>query len=111
MLVGLVARLNPVYSIQSAKSVYPLAIANCKENRFIINFYSMLPKYFFSFAWHGYELFTTHSIDTFPFKLFLLKACSFVYDSFHCCNVGFPVAPRSDKCNTHTHNKKIPTHN
>ena len=45
MLVGLVARLNPVYSIQSAKSVYPLAMANCKENRFIINFYySMLPK-------------------------------------------------------------------
>ena len=78
MLVGLVARLNPVYSIQSAKSVYPLAIANCKENRFIINFYSMLPKYFFSFAWHGYELFTIHSIDTFPFKLSLLKACSFV---------------------------------
>ena len=83
MLVGLVARLvvclNSVYSIQSAKSVYPLAMANCKENRFIINFYySMLPKCFFSFAWHGYELFTTHSIDTFPFTLSLLKACSFV---------------------------------
>ena len=49
MLVGLVARLvvrlNSVYSIQSSKSVYPLAMANCKENRFIINFYySMLPK-------------------------------------------------------------------
>ena len=83
MLVGLVARLvvrlNSVYSIQSAKSVYPLAMANCKENRFIINFYySMLPKCNFSFAWHGYELFTTHSIDTFPFTLSLLKACSFV---------------------------------
>ncbi|XP_068689955.1 uncharacterized protein [Montipora foliosa] len=33
VLVGLVACLNPVYSVQSAKSVYPLAIANCKENR------------------------------------------------------------------------------
>ena len=83
MLVGLVARLvvrlNSVYSMQSAKSVYPLAMANCKENRFIINFYhSMLPKCFFSFTWHSYELFTTHSIDTFPLTLSLLKACSFV---------------------------------
>lgn len=78
--VGLVARLNPVYSIQSAKSVYPLAIANCKENSwFIINFCdSMLPKYFFAFAWHGYKLFTTRSIKTFPFKLSLLKTCRFV---------------------------------
>ncbi|XP_022791526.1 uncharacterized protein LOC111330830, partial [Stylophora pistillata] len=33
VLVGLVPCLNPVYNIQSAKSVYPLAIANCKENR------------------------------------------------------------------------------
>ena len=66
VLVGLVPCLNPVYNIESAKSVYPLAIANCKENRFIINFYYfMLLKYFFSFAWRGYKVFNLQSRDTF----------------------------------------------
>lgn len=33
VLVGIVPRHCPVYSHQSSKSVYPVAIANCKENR------------------------------------------------------------------------------
>ncbi|XP_068738440.1 uncharacterized protein [Montipora capricornis] len=33
ILVGIVPRLCPLSSTQSAKSVYPLAIANCKKNR------------------------------------------------------------------------------
>ena len=33
VLVGIVPRLCPLFSTQSAKSVYPMAIANCKENR------------------------------------------------------------------------------
>ena len=33
MLFGIVPRDGAVYSQQSAKSVYPLTIANCKENR------------------------------------------------------------------------------
>lgn len=35
MLVGVVPRVGPVYSKQSAKSVYPVAIANCKVNRYV----------------------------------------------------------------------------
>ena len=35
MLVGIVPRVGAVYSQQSAKSVYPLTIANCKENRLV----------------------------------------------------------------------------
>jgi len=35
VLVGIVPRVGPVYSQQSAKSVYPLSIANCKENRLV----------------------------------------------------------------------------
>ena len=30
-------RVGPIYSQQSAKSVYPLSIANCKENRLVKN--------------------------------------------------------------------------
>jgi len=33
VMVGVVPIGNPNLSEQSAKSVYPLAIANCKENR------------------------------------------------------------------------------
>ena len=33
VLVGIVPRLCPLFSTQRAKSVYPMAIANCKENR------------------------------------------------------------------------------
>ena len=33
VLFGIVPRDGAVYSQQSAKSVYPLTIANCKENR------------------------------------------------------------------------------
>ena len=35
MLFGIVPRDGAVYSQQSAKSVYPLTIANCKEDRFV----------------------------------------------------------------------------
>ena len=35
MLVGIVPRVGAVRSQQSAKSVFPLAIANCKENRLV----------------------------------------------------------------------------
>ena len=35
VLVGIVPRVGPIYSQQSAKSVYPLSIANCKENRLV----------------------------------------------------------------------------
>ena len=35
MLSGIVPRDGAVYSQQSAKSVYTLTIANCKEDRFV----------------------------------------------------------------------------
>ena len=37
MLIGIVPRVSPVHSQQSAKSVYPLVIANCKENRYRVH--------------------------------------------------------------------------
>ena len=42
VLVGMVPRLCPLSSTQSAKSVYPLALANCKENRCVTDKYSNL---------------------------------------------------------------------
>ena len=36
VLIGIVPGLCAVYPQQSAKSVYPLATDNCKENRYII---------------------------------------------------------------------------
>lgn len=42
VLVGMVPRLCPLSSTQSAKSVYPLALANCKENRLVTDKYSNL---------------------------------------------------------------------
>ena len=38
VLVGIVPRLCPLSSTKSAKSVYPMAIANCKENRSVAEF-------------------------------------------------------------------------
>ena len=35
MLLGIVPRDGAVHSDQSARSVYPLTIANCKENRLV----------------------------------------------------------------------------
>ena len=35
VLIGIVPRVGAVFSQQSAKSVYPLSIANCKENRLV----------------------------------------------------------------------------
>ena len=40
MLLGVVPRVGPVYSQQSAKSVYPLAIANCQENRYVFHIFN-----------------------------------------------------------------------
>ena len=34
-MIGIVPRVGALYSHQSAKSVYPLSIANCKENRLV----------------------------------------------------------------------------
>lgn len=34
-MIGIVPRLGALYSQQSAKSVYLLSIANCKENRLV----------------------------------------------------------------------------
>lgn len=39
MLLGVVPLVGPVYSQQSAKSVYPLAIANCQENRYVFHIF------------------------------------------------------------------------
>lgn len=36
VLVGIVPRLCPLSLSQSAKAVYPLVLANCKENRYLI---------------------------------------------------------------------------
>ena len=35
VMIGIVPCVCAVYSHQSAKSVYPLSIANCKENRLV----------------------------------------------------------------------------
>ena len=70
MLVGIVPRVCPVDSTQSSKSVYPLAIANCKENR-----------YMYMYAIYSYHISIFSLVMLVPFQITNITqfCCVFVF--------------------------------